>query len=296
MTPPSRAFVLGLADRHGHLDASALYDLGVAVGLSETSIRLTTRRLRDAGLLDTAGRGRKATITLTDAGLADRSPDLGWVALAYRLDSGEAPWDGHWHLASFAIAEAQRSARDALRNYLIELLGAPVGNGLYVSHYDWKPWVDAKATRLEVSDSVTTLSTDDLEVGRQRDPRAVAARLWKMDELDAEAAAFVDRWAPVASRPPDDPVDAARAIFAASVHFEDLTRRDPLLPSELAPTSWRGRDVREVYRTLAETVSERHPAIGQANVFTAFLSVIDETASMTEEAFAHWLWKTTRPT
>ncbi|MEM7093643.1 MAG: PaaX family transcriptional regulator C-terminal domain-containing protein [Actinomycetota bacterium] len=295
VVPPSRAFVLGLADGDGYLDAAALFDLGAAVGLSDTSIRLTLRRLDEAGLLDVEGRGRKAVIMLTEAGLAARAPDLGWTALAYRLDRGLLPWDGRWHLVSFAIPESERVGRDALRSYLVELIGAQLAGGLYASHYDWEPWVRAFAERHHLTPHLAILATDELSIGDAFDPRDIAERLWPLGDLDRSIGEFLERWRPLAVSPPDDLAEAARAAFAASASFEELARRDPQLPSELAPERWRGREVRDVYRTLLQAVSDRHADIARANVFAAYLDVLEQTESMTDPEFDRWLWSATRP-
>ncbi|MEO1058968.1 MAG: transcriptional regulator, partial [Actinomycetota bacterium] len=121
VTTPTRAFVLGLADDDGLLDAGALYDAADAAGFTATTMRLALMRLRDAGALTVDGRGRNASIRLTERGRADRSPDLAWVAAAYRLDAGLDPWDHMWHLVSFEIPETQRAARDAVRARIVDL-------------------------------------------------------------------------------------------------------------------------------------------------------------------------------
>ena len=102
---PSRAVLLGLADADGVLDARPLFDAANACGITDTAMRLTIRRLIDEGLVDVTGRGRSAAITLTEAGLRERAPDVGWMAFAARLDAGLVRWDGVWHLVSFEIAE-----------------------------------------------------------------------------------------------------------------------------------------------------------------------------------------------
>ena len=139
------------------------------------------------------------------------------------------------------------------------------------------------------------MSTDQLDVGGEREPRAIAAQLWPLAELDREMAAFVERWRPAAADPPADLAQAASSIFAASIEFEELVRRDPLLSRELTPTGWRGLEMRSIYRTLVEAVSKQHPTIGRANLFAAFLDTIDNTANMPDDDFWPWLWSTTRP-
>lgn len=295
LTPPSRAFVLGLADRSGHLDGAALYDLGAAIGFTDTTIRLAVRRLVEAGLVTSEGRGRSSSIRLTQAGLDDRSPDLGWTALAYRLDAGRVVWDGRWHLVSFEIPETKRAGRDALRAQLVELLGAPLGGGLYVSPHEWEPWADQVAAMHGIGSHVTTLTTTQFRVGGENEPREIAARLWPLKRANDRAGAFLARWHACAEDAPEDLTEAARAAFTASVEFEALIRQDPLLPTELEPDGWHGAAVRDLYRCLLRSLSDRHPTIEHAGVFVAFLDAIDETAAMPDAEFADWLWQATRP-
>ncbi|MEM7326565.1 MAG: PaaX family transcriptional regulator C-terminal domain-containing protein [Actinomycetota bacterium] len=294
-SPPSRAFVLGLADADGHLDANALFELGAAVGLTQTTIRLAVRRLADSELVVTEGRGRQATISLTPAGLAQRAPDLGWTALAYRHDRHAVPWARQWHLVSFSIPESARAGRDALRDYLIELIGAPLAGGLYVSHFDWEPWVRAAAAHYDVASHVTTAPTYSLNVGGERDPRVIAAHLWRLTELHDAVEAFLTRWDGTIRDAQTDLGDAARAVFAMSNEFEQMIRRDPLLPPELAPQGWRGAEVRSVYRDTIEALAVSHPIIAKANVFSAYLTAIASAETMDDSTFNDWFWNETRP-
>ncbi|MEM9042740.1 MAG: PaaX family transcriptional regulator C-terminal domain-containing protein [Actinomycetota bacterium] len=293
--PPSRAFVLGLADHEGHLDGAALYELGASIGFTDTTIRLTVRRLVEAGLVESSGRGRSSTLQLTPAGVQERAPDLGWTALAYRLDSAAQAWDGRWHLVAFEIPEAERAGRDALRAHLVDLFGAPLGGGLYVSPREWEPWVGEMATLHDIGRHVSTMVTDRLRVGGETDPRSIAASLWPLDEVGVGTRDFVTMWEPLVSDPPRLLGDAARAAFTASIEFETLARRDPLLPHELEPPDWAGRAARRVYRDLLDALGSKHRAIESANVFAAFVAAVDETSSMTDGEFGQWLWRATRP-
>ncbi|MGI9607049.1 MAG: PaaX family transcriptional regulator C-terminal domain-containing protein [Acidimicrobiales bacterium] len=294
LVPPSRAFVLGLANEEGALDANVLYKLAAAVGLTDTTIRLTLRRLVQSELAESSGRGRSAQIQLTAAGLAERAPDVGWTVLAYRLDQGLYDWDQRWHLVSFEIPEAQRTARDALRNQLHNLLGAS-HNGLYVSTHEWEPWVSAIAAHHGIERHVTMISTDHIDIGGETDPSEIASQLWPLNELNKQAKEFIDRWSNAAVDPPADLRDAARAAYLASTEFEALLRQDPLIPRQLEPNTWNPPAARQLYRTLIDQLSNTHDEIRQANVFAAFSGALDRTATMSQTAFDTWLWNATHP-
>ncbi|MGI9613070.1 MAG: PaaX family transcriptional regulator C-terminal domain-containing protein [Acidimicrobiales bacterium] len=281
-TTPSRAFILGLADTDGHLDAGPLYAVAEAAGFTTTTIRLALKRLIEAGFVDRRGRGRKASLQLTPAGLSERLEDLAWVAFAHRADAGLDVWDGRWNLVSFEIPEDKRPARDALRNRITELLGAPVGGALYVSPHPWKPWIDAIATANNVADRVTTITATQLHHRGLTEPAAVARSLWPIDELAADYKAFVARWEQQPAAP--DQVTTVRLAFQASTEIEALLRRDPLLPDKILPDDFAGQSARKLYLEVMANLAEE-PLVAAANIYTAYRSAIDRALSQTAEEF-----------
>lgn len=281
---PTRAFVLGLADRAGRIDAAALYDAAGAVGFTDTKLRLTLRRLAEAGLIESEGRGRAAQWTLTDAGLAERSGDLSWVAMAHRLDHGLDRWDGTWHLTAFEVPERQRAARDTLRSLLVDLFAAPLGGGLYVSPWPLRMWIGDTIAELGIADRVTHLTTDHLDVGGLAAPAPIAARLWPVDDLAEAYDAFVATWEPVVADPPADEAAAVRAAFGASAEIEAVLRRDPVLPIELLPDGFAGPAARALYRELLGAL-RGHQVLADANIFGAYEAAIADALAASAEDF-----------
>jgi phenylacetic acid degradation operon negative regulatory protein len=186
-------------------------------------------------------------------------------------------------VVAFAVPETQRSARDAFRDRLRVLGGAAITNGLYVSPHRWDKDVAAEAERLGLGPTVTQASTDDLDVGGVHDPRALARRLWPLDDLAARYQAFVDTYAGV-----PDALDRMRArrerlsdavflpgALSVTVEFTSIFEDDPLLPPELLPRPWPGRAARELLmrsRRMALLLREQHkrPAL-----FRAFDDVVE---------------------
>ena len=248
-----------MAGTDGALEAAPLYEAAAAAGFSDTKLRLAIRRLVDGGLLTQSGRGRSATLQLTEEGLAEQAPDLWWTAAAYRRDAGLDPWDGAFHFVAFEIPESERAARDALRSQIQDMVGAAVAGGLYVSPHGWEPWLAALARAHGVGHRVwffesTQLLRSDGEV-------VAAADLWPTAALADAYAVFVDRWSPLADHPPSDPSSAVRHAFEASAMIEQLLRRDPLLPDELVGRDRTGSEARRVYRTLMRRLAEHEPQI-----------------------------------
>lgn len=251
---PTRVLVLGMAHADGSLDAAEVHAVAEACGLSSDQVRSCLRRLVAEGLFERVGSGRPATFAATAEGHRALGGYLERTRLAYAQDHAGRGWDRHWHLAAFAIPESQRAARDVLRDHLLVLGGARIHDGLYVSPHRWETDVRVEAERLGTGTALTLAATDDLEVSGERDPRALARRLWPLDDLAARYRAFVDAYAHVPEllgrmlgrreRMADDAFTAG--ALRVTVAFQAVFNADPLLPPELLPRPWPGRAAREL--------------------------------------------------
>jgi phenylacetic acid degradation operon negative regulatory protein len=266
---PTRVLVLGLAHADGTVDAGEVFPVGEACGLTGDQIRSCLRRLVAEGLFEREGSGRQARYRATAAGLEALDARLARTRLAYTQDHAGRGWDGRWHLVAFSLPEAQRAARDALRDRLVALGGAPVHNGLYVSPHRWEPDVGAEAERLGVAAWVTLAVTDELRIGGEAEPRVLARRLWAVDELAERYRRFVDAYGYVPGyleglrarrERMADEVFLPGALFVTA-EFQQVFDDDPLLPPELLPRPWPGRAARDILvrsRHLAIRLRESH--------------------------------------
>lgn len=266
---PTRVLVLGMAHENGTIVADELMPVAEACGQSAEQVRSCLRRLVKEGLFVREGAGRTARYRATEAGLKALGTNLERHRLAYVQDHAGRGWDRRWRLVAFGVPESRRTARDAFRDRLLQLGGAPITNGLYVSPHRWDKDVAADAERLGVADAVTQATTDDLNVGGVSDPREIVTRLWPVADIAARYDAFVDKYRDVPAalenmrkrheRLPD-------AVFlpgalAMSVEFASVFSDDPLLPPELLPRPWPGRTARELLvrsRRLALVLREQH--------------------------------------
>jgi phenylacetic acid degradation operon negative regulatory protein len=215
------------------------------------------------------GTGREARFVATEAGLKALGTTMERTRLAYVQDHAGRGWDRRWHLVAFAIPEARRAARDTFRDRLLQLGGAAVTNGLYVSPHRWEKDVAGEAERLDVAEHITQASTDELDVGGVSDPRELALKLWPIDAIAGQYQTFVDAYARV-----PDALEGMRkrherladAVFlpgalSVTVEFQTIFNTDPLLPPELLPRPWPGRAARELLvrsRRLALLLREQH--------------------------------------
>jgi phenylacetic acid degradation operon negative regulatory protein len=283
---PTRMLVLGLARHDGSILASDAFPVADACGRSPEQVRSCLRRLVAEGLFTRDGQGQRAVYRATEAGLAVLGADSARTRLAHMQDAAGRGWDRRWHLAAFAVPEARRGARDALREHLGRLGGAAVHNGLYVSPHPWEKDVVAETERLGVPEHVTLASTDDLAVGGVSEPTALAARLWPIGRLAARYRAFLDRWghvpadlAAMRSRHQTLPDSAfLPGALAMGLAYQACFADDPLLPPELLPRPWPGRDARDLLvrsRRLALEIRAEH---NRPALFRSFDDLIDALA------------------
>ncbi len=266
---PTRVLVLGMVHQDGTIAASELYPVAEACGQTPDQIRSCLRRLVAEGLFIRHGEGREARFAATDTGMRTLTANVERTRLAYAQDAAGRGWDRRWHLVAFAIPETKRSARDSFRDQLIELGGAAIQNGLYVSPHEWTHDVRTVAERFDVVDHVTFATTDDLDVNGERDPRALAARLWAIDDLAARYREFIDIYEEIpgqleAMRDERRMLSEAEFLPGALVigfKFQECLASDPLLPPELLPRPWSGRHARQLLarsRRLGVLLREQH--------------------------------------
>jgi len=153
--------VHALIREDGTVGADELYTVANILGISDP-VHQTPRA---EGRFTHQGRGRKAELRATANTTRALAPNADFLGHAFQQDAGLAPWDGVWHLASFAAPESACTAQDSLRETLVHLGGAPLQGGLYVCTNTWEPYVEEAAHRLGAHSALTLLTTTDLRRG-----------------------------------------------------------------------------------------------------------------------------------
>jgi phenylacetic acid degradation operon negative regulatory protein len=280
---PTRVLVLGMAHHDGTILASELYPVAAACGQTSDQVRSCLRRLVAEELFTRSGEGRNSVFRATAAGLRALDSSLERTRLAYAQDAAGRGWDRQWHLIAFAIPEVRRAARDTFRDRLLELGGAAIQNGLYVSPHRWDKDVLAEADRLGVAAHVSFATTDDLEIGGERDPRVLAQKLWPIGGLAERYQRFIDVYEGI-----PDALEKMRkehrrlteeqflpGALVIGIRYAECFNSDPLLPPELLPRPWPGRHARDVLaraRRLGILVRAEHD---KPQLFAPFDDVID---------------------
>ena len=273
---------MGVARRDGTIRADDVYRVAEASGQTAEQVRSCLRRLVREGLYEREGSGRTATYRPTASGIVTLSARLRRVRLSFRQDAAGRGWDRRWRLVAFAVPEVNRASRDALRDRLRELGGAPIQGGFYVSPHPWEEDVRALADDLGVAANLTLATTDELEVGGERDPRRLAAMLWPIAEVGAAYERFVETYRHLPAELESLRLDRGRVsdfelfprMLAMGVDHDTISQSDPFLPPELLPRPWAGRAARELVvrcRKLAHQVRESGTGTGLFEGYDSFV-------------------------
>lgn len=285
---PTRMLVLGMAREDGSIHASELYEVAEACGQSAEQVRSCLRRLVADGDFVRRGTGRDAVYEPRERGTAFLATPFERTRRAYAQDAQGRGWDRYWRLVAFAVPEERRSVRDSFRQALVTLGGASVQGGLYVSPHPWHDEVRAEAERLGIDDLVTFAATDDLAVGGVSHPKAIAARLWPIDTLAHRYQVLVNTFTPVVGHLEEMRARHERlpetvflpGALALTVAFTEVFDDDPLLPPELLPHPWPGREARELAREARRLsfAQREHPS--RPGLFRFFDHALEGIAEM----------------
>lgn len=279
---PTRMLVHALIREDGTVSADELYTVAATLGMSDQQVRLCIKRLVAENRFTHEGRGRKAVLHATEDTTQALAPNADFLRHAFRQDAGLAPWDGVWHLAAFAVPESARTARDALRETLVHLGGAPLQGGLYVCANAWEPYVEDAAHRLGAHGALTLLTTTDLRRGDTQEPAELARRLWPLQEIADRYHRFsriaqprLDRLTAPAGLSPSELLTIAVELAA------ELTRAmepDPLLPPQLLPQPWPGTQARELIAQCWAALHERDLGEARPTLFRLYADITREAA------------------
>ncbi|WP_433245274.1 PaaX family transcriptional regulator C-terminal domain-containing protein [Streptosporangium sp. CA-135522] len=278
----TRALVEGMVREDGTVDGGELYAVAAALGMTDQQVRLCINRLITEGQFTREGRGRRVLLRATADTRRSIEPNIEFVRFMYEQDRGRAPWDRTWRLVAFAVPEAARPARDALRDAIVRLGGAPLHGGLYVCANDWEGLVEAEADRLGVLDCVTFMTSGDLRIGGEREPRALAARLWPLEEIAKAHARLADvarsRLDRLRASDALSPTELLTITIELAAEFTRAVETDPLLPPELLPRPWSGTRARALLAQCWSRLLEQEGQPRPPRLFRLYADVVREVA------------------
>ena len=138
---------------------------------------------------------------------------------------------------------------------------------------------------LGVAEHVTLATTDHLVVGGDSDPRALAHRLWRLDDLASRYAAFVDRWSAALDglrtmqreRTPLPDTAFLPGALAMALGYQACFDADPLLPAELLPRPWPGRAARDLLLGSRRLALQIRADGGRPALFATYHELVETT-------------------
>jgi phenylacetic acid degradation operon negative regulatory protein len=228
--------------RGGELATGTIIALAAEFDLTERAIRSALLRLQRDNWIEARRAGGRSFYGLTDAGreLIDRGRE--------RIMRGpEREWDGRWEVLTYTIPEAQRDLRDRLRTELGWLGFGGLGSGLFVSPRDRQEELAALAGRYGLEQHITVFRAEHVWPG---DNRALAARCWDLQGLNARYAEFLQTFQPyeTPSRLSDHECFLVRSRLMNG--YRRFPFVDPGLPPDLLPEDWVGFRAGELFRDL----------------------------------------------
>ncbi|GAA1328527.1 PaaX family transcriptional regulator [Leucobacter albus] len=257
----ARTVIDGCLGSRGTANLDTVYDVGVALGLAEQTVRLAIRRMQHAGDLVQIGRGRAGRIERTGTAARAARGESDLVEFAFAGDAPGASWDGAWRVYAFSIPEEARAERDALRTALVWLGAAPVVSGMYVSPHALDTALDDATPPGLLERWLVRSTTSDLQLPGTTSPAEIAERLWP-------AATTIAAYEPLALLLNDVRGPAPSTVIAATARALELAEGldraltvDPLLPSELRPPAWAPARLRRLFLNEWNELERRFPEL-----------------------------------
>jgi phenylacetic acid degradation operon negative regulatory protein len=206
---------------------------------NETAMHCAAHRLQNAGLIAMRRtRGQPPLMILTESGKS-RVADLIWPERWWRKR-----WTGEWFVLVYDVPEKQRSYRKALQGFLKRLRLGGLQRSVWITPWD---------IRAEFDDLCEAASVADYAVLFQAQPtfrqsgKEIAARAWDFDRLNQLHGRYLD------DSQRRKPALPAGSGMLARIRFEfqeycQAMAEDPLLPEELYPSDYQGRNVVSTFR------------------------------------------------
>jgi phenylacetic acid degradation operon negative regulatory protein len=205
------------------LPVAQLVRLTTLFGISENRARVALSRMVAAGEATTDGSGRYRLAGHLAARQSRQSASRSGTTAAY---------EGWWWLAVVTTAGSTAGVRGARRRVLAYARMGELREGV---------WLRPGNVAIELPDS---LQTDvELMTARPADPRALAARLWDLRAWSDRSGKLLHS---LNALSPDVPEALAPGFELSAAVLRHL-QADPLLPEELLPDHWPGRQLRTTY-------------------------------------------------
>jgi phenylacetic acid degradation operon negative regulatory protein len=226
-----------IVPRGGAVWLGTLLEFFAGLDIDSNVVRTAMSRLTAEGWFARSKLGRNSFYRLERKG-----EQIFAAATRHIYDPPPSEWNGRFDLLLIGGVEARELARDALKN---AGFGSPLP-GVFVAPAGLPvPEEAAGAIRLDASAAP--------EMARR-----LLGESWMLDRTAEAYAKFIKSFAPfrawLDTHAALSDADAFTARILLIHHYRRVVLRDPLLPAELLPPDWPGREARAlcgaIYRTL----------------------------------------------
>ncbi|MBI3913402.1 MAG: phenylacetic acid degradation operon negative regulatory protein PaaX [Chloroflexi bacterium] len=179
----------------------------------------------------------------------------------FHFPERDGKWDGNWHLVTYSIPEEKREARDNFRRELSWLGYGMLTNAMWISPHNQRERIEVLAATLNVKPFVQIFSGHPEGFTPCSE---LAARCWNLAAINAEYAAFIEKYAArcadferrVAAGARIEPSEYFAQRFMLTHEYRRFPFADPHLPDELLPGDWRGADAAALFQKFHNLLAD----------------------------------------
>lgn len=218
----------------------------------DRSYRQSLKRMEAKGLLATSPQdGSLPNIRLTEKAVKLTPPYLAPETYWNRS------WPGHWYILMFDVPEKNRSYRDNLRAFLKKNLFGCLQKSVWITPHDFRPEYD-DLNRAACVDSVAYLFEAKTVLGYGND--TVAREAWNFNKLTRIQEQYIQYTSNhidlLNSRMPTE-YELIQLLRIDHNAYSQAMILDPLLPEQLLPQDYAGKNAFLMHRKLTKNIFSR---------------------------------------
>jgi phenylacetic acid degradation operon negative regulatory protein len=173
-------------------------------------------------------------------------------------------WDHNWYFVMLEVPETERKSRDGFRNDLLQWGFGHLYKGTYVSPWNFTEEVLRLGDVHQVTSYMRLLKGDF--IFNEISPQSIR-KLWALEDLE-ELYLEKKKWFQDVFRPifcenikrNNNPLTAFVGFLQLGEVLSEINLRDPMLPEELLPADWEGKDILTELQVFLQYIAEQIPA------------------------------------
>ena len=238
-----------IAPRGGTVWLGSLIAAMAEFGVNERLVRTSVFRLVQDGWLQSRQVGRRSYYSLTEEG-RERFEQ----ATQKIYGEPSVAWDGEW--TTVLMSGVESATKELVRKELGWLGFGSLSPNVLAHPTPDMAALDLAIERLGLSGDLVVMT--GRTVRNESGMRARVRDSWNLPDIDTRYASFVERFRPVIKAYGKDAnVSPTSAFLVRTLLIQEYRKvllRDPQLPAELLPASWRGTAAYQLCRNLYQAV------------------------------------------